>query len=256
MMAKDLGALSDAERAKVIKRREYLAGWREANKERLSIYFTQYQEDHPELKEYYADYFQRAGKARRRENSEPYKRSMRKWRKANRPKLNELRRDWVEKNPERARAIELRHQEKRKPQKRISDREYRLAYPEIVNAGIARAKAAKPELYKAISSNSNLARRARQRNSVIEPVSLQRVRERDCDTCHLCLTEVTKAERSFDHLIPVVRNGAHAEWNLMVAHLKCNKSRGATQVLPAETQDDAERYIAAHGFYVRQEVAA
>lgn len=57
-------------------------------------------------------------------------------------------------------------------------------------------------------------------------------------------------------MVPVVRNGAHAEWNLMVAHLKCNQSRGVKQILPFETKEEAVRYIADHVALVAQREAA
>jgi len=89
-----------------------------------------------------------------------------------------------------------------------------------------------------------MKRRARVRASTVEPVSIIQIYARDGRRCHLCLGRMDKADRSIDHLIPVCRGGAHARWNLMAAHLACNKRRGTRQILPTETKEAAEQYVA------------
>lgn len=112
-------------------------------------------------------------------------------------------------------------------------------------ASIARSKAAKPDKYRLIQRQSSMRRRSRKAQLPTEPVSVTRVFSRDGGLCHLCGKPVSSGERSLDHLIPVVRGGASAEWNLATAHLRCNQRRGTRQVLPVETREEAEKYITA-----------
>lgn len=67
---------------------------------------------------------------------------------------------------------------------------------------------------------------------------------------------VVPADLTFDHLIPVVRLGPWAPWNLMVAHDRCNKRRHTKPVLAEETRDAAEAYIAAKLASHAEEAAA
>lgn len=219
-------------------------------KEKQRAYFAKYRAEHPELKQYYAAYYQ-ANKERWRERrcSEKSRDYMKAYRKKHRARLAEKLKAWHAANPERSRQIEKKHQVARRPRKQLADRRYRQERPEAYRASIARAKAAKPSLYRQIAVRSALTRRARKKSAVVERVSLQRIVQRDRGRCHLCFLPAALAERSFDHLIPVARRGAHAEWNLMLAHTACNQRRGTRQILPAETREAAEAYIAsrAHG---------
>ena len=71
---------------------------------------------------------------------------------------------------------------------------------------------------------------------------------RDRGRCHLCRKPVRPGSkafdtRSFDHLIPVLRGGPWAEWNLALAHVRCNQRRGSRRVLAVEDRPSAEAYI-------------
>lgn len=70
-------------------------------------------------------------------------------------------------------------------------------------------------------------RRARLRNGVVERVNRAGVILRDASTCYLCGKVLALAEVTLDHVIPIARGGAHAEWNLRVACRPCNASKGA-----------------------------
>lgn len=223
------GVTAEAEAARLAKNRAYHAAYRAK---------------HPELKQYYSARYQaNKDQWKVRGRSEEKRAYMKDYRKRNRQHLYSLEKKWRASNPEKAREIESRHQVNRRPKKRLADAQYRKDKPEIVRGSIERAKAAKPDLYRQIQVKSSMKRRARKRAAITEIVSLERVIARDWSRCHLCLLTVD-AGRSFDHLIPVVRNGAHAEWNLMLAHNICNKRRGTKQILPEETKEAALTYIA------------
>lgn len=219
--------------------------WRERNREKLRLYFAEYRSTHPELKVSAAAYHQQHKAAWLERARRPDAKAKRKVSDdKNRARIRAGRKAWGLKNPERQRGIERRGRERNRVEKRLRDRRYRQEKPEIYKASIARAKAAKPELYRAIGVQSSLRRRARKRELVVEPVSLKRILSRDGGRCHLCLQAIS-GRPTVDHLIPILRSGAHAEWNLMLAHDRCNKSRGTKSILTDETKDEAERYIAA-----------
>jgi 5-methylcytosine-specific restriction endonuclease McrA len=229
------------------RRRVRDAEWRERTREHQREYFKQYRAEHAALKEYHAKYYQEnKSKWKLTEDRKTASKAQRRVHAAtNRAALRLKDKEWRAQNPERAREIAKRTRAKNFIKKRLTDAEYRRQNPEIYKASIARAKAAKPELYREISVKSALVRRARKKELPVEPVSLKAVRARDLNHCHLCGGPVKDSELSFDHLIPVVRKGAHAEWNLMVAHLRCNKSRGAKQLIFPETREAADSYRAA-----------
>ncbi len=223
--------------------RERQRRWRGNNREHLRAYFRKYRAEHPEIKMRLAKWHQEKGRFRRKPLTEAQKANRREWDAKNRDKLRANRRLRAIRDREREREISKRSRAKNRLTKRLKDAEYRRQKPELYKASIARAKAAKPELYREISVNSALARRARRRQAVTERISIRKIRKRDKDLCHLCGGAVARDQLSLDHLIPVIRQGAHAEWNLMVAHLRCNKIRGIKQLIFPENRESAEAYI-------------
>jgi 5-methylcytosine-specific restriction endonuclease McrA len=229
------------------KQREYMRGWRERNREKMRAYFRRYASENKErIRKNFDRHRAKYNAAKRaRQATAEAQAKRRAYDDAHRATIRAQRKDWVTKNPERAKAIEERRRIRRAPKKREKDRAYRQQNPERCKAIVARAKAKNPELYRQHSVKSVQARRARKRAAPVERVSLPRIEQRDRSLCHLCGKHVERRDRSFDHLIPVVRGGAHAEWNLVIAHLRCNKRRGTKRILPAETKAAAVAYIAA-----------
>lgn len=193
---------------KLARQRARAAAWREKNRERLRKYFQDYRTDSTHQVAI------RGSHAKHRERK-----------RCARP-------------PRQARTFDI-------SRKRAANAAYRRRKPEVVKASIVRSKAAKPELYRQIAVQSALKRRAHKKAAPVERVSIRRVYERDGMRCHLCGGHIGRADRSLDHLIPVVRGGAHAEWNLAAAHLLCNKRRGTARVLVIEDRQAAEAYVAA-----------
>jgi len=214
--------------------------------EKNRAYFRKYRAEHPELKQYYSAYY-RANKEKwqQRRRSDKSRAYMKAYRLKNRARLSAQLKAWSARNPERVREITKRHRLARRPQKRLADKRYRQEKPEAYKASVARAKASKPDLYRTIAVKGAMKRRARMKSAICEPVSLVRIADRDRGCCHLCRRQVERADRSFDHLIPILRGGAHAEWNLLLAHDRCNKRRGTKQILATETKEAAQAYIAA-----------
>lgn len=65
-------------------------------------------------------------------------------------------------------------------------------------------------------------RAARKRNATVGKVSYDRILERDGMHCYLCDRDIAEGELSFDHVIPLARDGAHSEKNIRTAHKSCN----------------------------------
>lgn len=66
---------------------------------------------------------------------------------------------------------------------------------------------------------------ARKRNATIGEVSYDRILERDGMHCYLCDSDIMEGELSFDHVVPLSREGAHSEDNIRAAHMSCNSRK-------------------------------
>jgi 5-methylcytosine-specific restriction endonuclease McrA len=72
-----------------------------------------------------------------------------------------------------------------------------------------------------------MAYKARKRGARVGDVDLTAVAARAGMVCAICGEPVTPETLSFDHIIPLVRGGAHTTANLQVAHRVCNSRKGA-----------------------------
>lgn len=179
--------------------------WRAENRERLREYFRTYRAEHPELIDYYRErYLARRVLKGRRLTSPEVKREKRRRR-------NEL---------------------------------YRQRHPQTAKAAVERAKAKKPVLYRQHGNASSMRRRARKAAAPVEMFDRLALWVRDRGSCHLCGRRVSAIDFSLDHLIPIARGGATSEWNLAVAHIRCNQRRGTRALFTPETREAAEAYRA------------
>jgi 5-methylcytosine-specific restriction endonuclease McrA len=55
------------------------------------------------------------------------------------------------------------------------------------------------------------------------------VTKRDGINCHYCGKKTTKAERQFDHIVPVTKGGKNKEENLVVSCKVCNRKKSAKE---------------------------
>lgn len=72
-----------------------------------------------------------------------------------------------------------------------------------------------------------MRRRAMIRDRTAGHVDFTAILRRDGWVCHICGGLVAPGELSFDHIVPLSKGGQHSEENLAVAHLTCNKRKGA-----------------------------
>lgn len=82
---------------------------------------------------------------------------------------------------------------------------------------------------------SEAKRRAIKAGSYVGRISFVAIKLRDKMICGLCGKKVREKELSLDHIIPLSCGGAHAEWNLQVAHRSCNY-RKYTGKIPSQTR--------------------
>ena len=75
--------------------------------------------------------------------------------------------------------------------------------------------------------------RALKRNALTDLVDFAFTAKRDRMMCGICHKRVARKDLSFDHIVPLSKGGAHANWNLQVAHSLCN-SRRNVGYLPAQ----------------------
>jgi 5-methylcytosine-specific restriction endonuclease McrA len=231
---------------KLEKQRDYARRWRERNREKLLEYYRIYREKHKEhLTKFHSTYYRQHVEDWKKRAQDPEAKKKRKtYNAAHAEQRNLMHRAWRERNLNHALEAERRRRLKTRDKRRERDRVWRQRNPETYKSSIAVAKAANPDLYRMLQRKSSAVRRSRRRGSPVEPVSLKRIFDRDGMRCHLCTDFIDLSEASVDHLIPVVRGGAFAEWNLMVAHLVCNRRRGTKPILTQETREFAESYLA------------
>lgn len=236
------------------KYRVYQKSWREQNKGHLKEYFRNYGKEHsPYLRTYHKNYYQKNKSrwVRRYDETTPAERQellrrRRTLRVARKEEINAKGREYRRLHRDKIRARERTRRMRGRDKKLLTDRIWRENNREKHNESIKRSKRAKPGLYRMLARLRACRRRSRLREAIIENVRMDYIFQRDRMNCHLCGTWISETDVSLDHLIPVVRRGSYAEWNLMLAHLSCNRLRRDRQILLVETREAAETYIANH----------
>lgn len=86
----------------------------------------------------------------------------------------------------------------------------------------------------------NAQRRSAKRGAVVVAYDRAEIFERDRWRCQLCgkrvdrrLTYPALLSASIDHILPLAAGGDDAPWNVQLAHLRCNSTKGAR---PADDQ--------------------
>ena len=147
-------------------------------------------------------------------------------------------RQWRKDNPERTREMRARYREKYRERiteknrqryaenieaERERSRRFRAEQSETARATVRRYKAAHVDRVRAAQTTRNHRKRC---NGAVEHFSHREIAERDGWACHICGDEVTRADWSIDHLVPLSLGGEHTRANVKIAHRSCNASRG------------------------------
>jgi len=136
-------------------------------------------------------------------------------------------RRYAEENREMVLAKRKEGYRRGRERERAQQRLYRQTHLEFVRA-INRAwseidRARHPEKYAAYQQ----VRRARKLAAFVEFVTVTELLRRDRRRCGLCQRIVAKKDASIDHIIPLSRGGEHSYRNTQLAHLECNRQKGA-----------------------------
>jgi 5-methylcytosine-specific restriction endonuclease McrA len=110
-------------------------------------------------------------------------------------------------------------------QKKYEKSEHRLEYTEKNREHRNARQRAYMRNNKLVIAEVARKRRARLKSAVVEEVSYERILARDGYVCHICGGAVAPDDVAFDHVVPIARHGAHAEFNIKVSHAVCNKRK-------------------------------
>lgn len=124
------------------------------------------------------------------------------------------------------------------PRHRAARAKYRATHRELVRARARRWKAENPEkkrvyeraYYAAhpdIAIERNLVRRARKVGAFVERVFRSVVWKRDKGICGICNQPADPTNWHLDHKVPLAQHGPHSYANTQVAHPTCNLRKGA-----------------------------
>lgn len=116
-------------------------------------------------------------------------------------------RAWIKANQDRYRKWQANHYLANHEENKAKRREYERANR---SAAIDRAR----------------LREVRIKGVWVEPVSRERVWERDAGLCHLCGLPADQTNWHLEHKIPVVLGGPHSYANVAVSHPTCNLRKG------------------------------
>jgi len=164
----------------------YVSKWREENKNKQREYASKWREKNLE----YANSY-------REKNLERAS----KWRDENKDAIQEYSRNYREKNPEYAN----NYRKENKDAIQEYSRNYREKNPDKMH-------------------KNRQKRRARLANNKHEPYNFSEICERHNNICLAC--GAIDVKLTVDHIIPVSKGGADAEWNIQPLCLSCNMNKG------------------------------
>ncbi len=105
---------------------------------------------------------------------------------------------------------------------------------ELSRRAVENAKAwamAHPERARILGRQSRATRRARQMAMFIEHIDPSTVFDRDAGVCGICHEAVERNQQwEIDHIVPLSKGGAHSYANVQLAHIRCNRRKGAKVV--------------------------
>lgn len=114
-----------------------------------------------------------------------------------------------------------------------SARQWRNNHLEEVRAAVKRWRKANLDKARMIGRDASLRRRVQKMATPITALAYESIMLRDKMVCGICNKKVARKDMSFDHRIPLSKGGPHVEWNIQVAHLKCNIMKSTT-VIPVQ----------------------
>ena len=207
-------------------RKAYWKAYHAAHREKTAAYHKVYRETHLEEKrakdrEYAATHREEARQRATqwyKDHREQARVSQKAWYRAHLEKMAEYNKQYRLEKADRIRDLV----EQRRPTIRKQNRERLRANPEPNRARVKAWVKANPERAKASQSESFHRRKARLLNCHTEPVDRKAIIARDRSICGICGKKVPPKQIVLDHILPLAHGGAHAPYNLQVAHARCN----------------------------------
>jgi 5-methylcytosine-specific restriction endonuclease McrA len=165
--------------------------------------------------------------AYRQQNLELVKERQRKYYRKKKTDILAAVRAYAQKNHEAVLARRRNQYVKNHARERAQQRQYQIANIETIRASKRVWNKADRRQYPEKYAANAQARRARVLGLFVEKVSVAVLLRRDRRRCGLCQKLVAKKDASIDHIVPISRGGEHSYRNTHLAHLRCNKSKGA-----------------------------
>lgn len=134
------------------------------------------------------------------------------YRDANRDRIRRQNRESYSRNKEKRRALRMRCY---------------WANPSANAAYMKKWVEANRDKSREIGRRSAQSRRARLRGAFVEPVDPATVFARDSGICGICGHAVGTDRWEIDHKVPLALGGHHSYANVQLAHMACNRSKGA-----------------------------
>lgn len=156
-------------------------------------------------------------------NPEKHREAVRRWQFANKEKCRINQNEWRIAHPEKVQIYSRKYAEKNKEKLIIRRKKYRDTHLEQCKNRSKKWASENPERRRELASR----RRAFKQSSVINQVSYNKILARDGRICHICKKDILLFDKlHFDHVIPLVKGGAHSMENIKPSHAKCNMSKG------------------------------
>jgi HNH endonuclease len=192
--------------------------WYADNKDQRNAYFREYYaQNKDKYKTWHHEYYVQnkekvIEKNHRWDRANPGRREaiIREWRKSNSERLDELHQVWYAAN--KGRILERQHSD-------------RTQNPEKYKSRYRRSYLKHPDTYR----RNRQIRRARERGVLTLPIRKEFWEEAKAawnGRCAYCQQPYEKPEQ--DHFVPIARQGAHAEYNLVPACSSCNRAKADT----------------------------
>lgn len=105
-------------------------------------------------------------------------------------------------------------------------RQYKDAHREELKAAYQRWKRANPDKVR----EKKYRRRMQVRERFVERVTRKAVYERDRGICMICGKRCAWDDATIDHILPLSAGGEHSYRNVQLAHMACNRRRGAGRI--------------------------
>jgi hypothetical protein len=141
---------------------------------------------------------------------------------------------WRRANPDRAKALSRDHYAENRDAYLTRAAAQYAADPERGKQKAAAWKAANPDRARVLDYLSSHRNRARELGAeIVGEIDLDVIWQRDAAQCWICgltidpsLSAIHRMSWSLDHDIPLTRGGEHSMWNVALAHMGCNASKG------------------------------